>query len=449
MIELTGESSRFCDGVSRRAFLRAGFLGVAGLGLADYLALKARGASAIGPGGGKAKAVILIWMHGGPSHFETYDPKPGAPAEYRGPWQAIPSRVPGIQLGEKLPLHAEIMDRVAVLRGFTHTDGDHWSAANWMLTGYKGPNGANRAAKFPSIGSIVTRLKGANRSDMPAYVNMNDGGFGYHGASYLGVACNPLQTGKDSYGNEAPPLPSANTENFQLVGGITPERFQGRRALLQAFDTMRRDIDTTGALDGLDTFQRQAFDIILSGRARRAFELEREDPRVRDMYGPGWGEQALLARRLIEAGSTFVTVNTGYWDDHGDINKRLGDKLPRHDRMMWALVRDLDRLGMLDSTLVIAAGEFGRTPKMNAQGGRDHWPNAGSVFVAGAGVKGGQVIGATNPRGETVIDRPVGPNDFSAIFYHALGVDPATTIPNPAGRPISLLPGGAVPTGLF
>jgi hypothetical protein len=263
------------------------------------------------------------------------------------------------------------------------------------------------------------------------------------------VACNPLQTGKDSYGNEAPPLPSANTENFQLVGGITPERFRGRRALLEAFDTMRRDVDTTGALDGLDAFQRQAFDIILSGRARRAFELEREDPRIREMYGPSWGEQALLARRLIEAGSTFVTVNTGYWDDHGKIKDRLESKLPRHDRMMWALVRDLDRLGMLESTLVVAAGEFGRTPKMNGDGGRDHWPNAGSIVVAGGGVKGGQVIGATNPRGESVVDRPVGPNDFSAIFYHALGIDVATTIPNPAGRPIALLPGGAVPAGLF
>lgn len=446
MLELNGFRSRCCDGVSRRSFLRAGFLGVAGLTLSDWFRLRAQGA--IRPGAGRAKAVILIWMHGGPSHFETYDPKPEAPAEYRGPWGAIPTNVPGLTISEKLPLHARIMDRVAILRGFTHTDGDHWSAANWMLTGYRGPNGANRPAKFPSIGSIAAKLKGPNRSDMPAYVNMNDGGFGYHGASYLGVAFNPLQTGKDSYGNEAPPLPSANTENFALVLGIDPDRFEDRRGLLQAFDTMRRDVDTRGSLEGLDAFNRQAFEIILSGQARRTFQLEEEDPRTRDRYGPGWGEQALLARRLIEAGCTFVTINTGYWDDHGSLPKRLDDKLPRHDRMIWALVSDLEQRGLLDQTLVVAAGEFGRTPKMNKDAGRDHWPNAGSVLVAGAGLRSGLVIGATGPKGEQVTDGAFGPNDFSAIFYHALGLDPATTIPNPSGRPIHLLPGGEVPRGL-
>lgn len=446
MLELTGQASTFCDGVSRRSFLRTGFLGVAGLSLADLLRLRAHGA--VRPGAGRAKAVILIWMHGGASQFETYDPKPEAPEDYRGPWGAMPTALPGVQISDRLPLHAHIMDKVAILRGFAHNDGDHWSAANWMLTGYKGPNGANRPAMYPSIGSIVTRLKGANRSDMPPYVNMNDGGFGYHGASYLGVAHNPLQTGKDSYGNEAPPLPSANTDSFSLVDGIAPARFQNRRNLLQAFDSLRRDIDRTGTLEGMDQFERQAFEIILSGRARAAFDLDREDPRTRDKYGPSWGEQALLARRLIEAGSTFVTVNTGYWDDHGDLTRRLESKLPRHDRMMYALIEDLDARGMLDETLVVAAGEFGRTPKMNKDGGRDHWPAAGSVLVAGAGFRVGQVIGTTDARGERVIDRPFGPNDFSAIFYHALGLDISTTLDNPAGRPIHLLPGGEVPIEL-
>ncbi len=363
---------------------------------------------------------------------------------------AAGTNVPGITISDQLPLHAQIMDKVAVLRGFSHNDGDHWSAANWMLTGYKGPNGANRPAKFPSMGSIVSKLKGANRTDMPAYVNMNDGGFGYHGATYLGVAHNPLQTGTDSYGNEAPPLPSANTDSFTLVDGVSPDRFRDRRSLLDAFDTLRHDVDRTGTLDGMDEFEQQAFDIILSGRARRAFDLDREDPRVRDKYGPSWGEQALMARRLIEAGSTFVTVNTGYWDDHGQLTKRLESKLPRHDRMVYALIEDLDARGMLDETLVVAAGEFGRTPKMNGDGGRDHWPNAGSILVAGGGFKTGQVIGATDGRGERVTDRPFGPNDFSAIFYHALGLDINTiTIDNPAGRPIYLLPGGEVPAELI
>ncbi len=447
MLELPGGTSQFCDGVSRRAFLRAGFLGVTGLSLADLLRLKAR--AELAPKGGKAKSVILIWMHGGPSHFETYDPKTEAPSEYRGPWGSISTNVPGMRIGERLPLHAGIMDKASILRGFSHNNGDHWAAAHWLLTGYLGPNGANRPAKFPSIGSIVSKLRGPNRSDMPAYVNMNDGGFGYHGATYLGVAHNPLQTGTFSYGNEAPPLPSANTENFALVEGLSRERFLDRRGLLDAFDHTRRDIDNSGLIDGMDQFEKQAFDIILSGRARRAFDLNREDPRIRDKYGPGWGEQALLARRLIEAGVTFVTLNTGYWDDHGNLVKRLEDKLPRHDQMMSALIEDLDARGMLDETLVIAAGEFGRTPKINGNGGRDHWPNAGSILVAGGGTRPGQVVGATNPRGESVTDRPVGPNDFSAIFYHALGINPETTLENHAGRPIHLLPGGEVPSELF
>ena len=218
--------------------------------------------------------------------------------------------------------------------------------------------------------------------------------------------------------------------------------------MLHAFDNMRRDVDSSGSLDGMDSFNRQAFEIILSGKARRAFDLDQEDPRVRDKYGPSWGEQALLARRLVEAGCTFVTVNTGYWDDHGKLTKRLETKLPKHDRMIWALITDLEQRGLLDSTLVVAAGEFGRTPKMNKDAGRDHWPNAGSVLVAGAGMKVGQVIGATNDKGEHVTDGAFGPNDFSAIFYHALGIDYTTTIPNPAGRPIHLLPGGKVPSAL-
>ena len=441
MLELQGGASRCCDGVSRRSFLRAGFLGIAGLSLADLLRLRAAGAEV-----GRAKAVILIWMHGGPSHFETYDPKPGAPTEIRGPWGAIPTNVPGVTIGERLPLHAGIMDKVALLRGFTHDNGDHWAAAHWMLTGYLGPNGSNRPAKSPAIGSVVSRLRGPNRPDVPAYVNMNDGGFGYHGATYLGVAHNPLQTGSFSYGNEAPPLPSANIGSFSLTPGIDAGRLLDRRRLLRAFDTARTVTDQAA---GLDAFERQAFEIILSGRARRAFDLSLEDPRVRDLYGPGWGEQALLARRLIEAGVTFVTINTGYWDDHRNLVRGLEDKLPRHDRMIYALIRDLDQRGLLGETLVVAAGEFGRTPKVNNFGGRDHWPNAGSLLVAGAGIRGGQALGATSRKGEAVIERPVGPNDLGALIYRTLGIDIDTTLTNPAGRPIHLLPGGKVPPELI
>lgn len=445
MLDLPCGVSRCCDGVSRRSFVRAGVLGMAGFGLADLLRLRA---SAAGGGPIRAKAVILVWMHGGPSQLETYDPKPDAPSEVRGPFSSIPSNVPGLRLGDKLPLHAKMMDKVAILRGYHHGNSDHWAAAHWVLTGHVGPNGANRAAKNPSIGSVVSKLKGPNRSDVPALVNFNDGGFGYHGATYLGVAHNPLQTGDDSYGNEAQPLPATGPSSFRLPEGVDAGRFGDRRKLLQSFDNFRRDVDQEGTLDGLDAFERRAMEMVLSGRTRKAFDLADEDAATRELYGPGWGEQALLARRLVEAGVTFVTLNTGYWDDHKLITPKLENKLPRHDRMMSALINDLDRRGLLADTLVVAAGEFGRTPRINKFAGRDHWPDAGSILLAGGGIKGGTVIGATDRKGERPTEAPVSPNDLGAIIYQALGINPETVINDANDRPHALLPGGRVPEGL-
>lgn len=448
MLHVPGESHRFCDGLSRRNVLSAGFLGVVGLSLADLLRVRQAQAAA-GKKLEQASSVILFWQHGGPSQLDTFDLKPDAPAEYRGPYKAIKTNVPGIEISERMPHHAAVMDKLSIFRGFTHGNGDHFAAAHWMLSGYVGANGSDQQPRNPSMGSVASYLLGTRRAGVPAYVNINDGGFGFHGAAYLGSAFNPIRTGSFSYGNEGMQLAAVNEVSFKLIDGLSSSRVESRLSLLRQLDRIRRDVDASGNFASMDRVTQDAVDIVTSGRAREAFDLNREEARTRELYGPGWGEQALVARRLIEAGVRFVTLNTGYWDDHGNIKGALDDKLPRHDRAMGVLIQDLAQRGLLDSTLVISAGEFGRTPRINKDAGRDHWPQAQSIALAGAGYRGGQVIGATNARAEYVTDRPIGPLDLCAIIYHALGIDPGTTINNLQGRPVHLLEGGKVPAELI
>jgi hypothetical protein len=298
------------------------------------------------------------------------------------------------------------------------------------------------------MGSVASYLLGPRRAGVPAYVNINDGGFGFHGAAYLGVAYQPFRTGEFSYGNEGVQLPVARDTSFRLVDGLDEERLMDRVSLLSQFDGIRRRVADSASYAAIDRVNLQALEMLLSGRARQAFDLSREDPRIRELYGPGWGEQALLARRLIEAGARFVTLNTGYWDDHGKIQRALDNKLPRHDRAVGALIQDLADRGMLDDTLVISAGEFGRTPKINNDAGRDHWPQAQSILIAGGGFRGGQVVGETNAKAEHPISRPIGPLDVCAAVYHVLGLSKEDTIPDLSGRPMHLLPGGEVPPEL-
>jgi len=445
MLLVSGSTRRFCDGVSRRSFLAAGSLGVVGVGLPHLLrAESVRKAS--GATSGKQRSVILIWQHGGPSQLDTFDMKPDAPLEIRGPYSSIPTALPGLRVSEHLPYQARIADKTTIIRSFTHSNGDHFAAAHWILSGYVGANGSDRIPRNPSMGSIAAQLLGTKRRGVPAYVNMNDGGFGFHGAAYLGVAYNPFRTGTFSYGNEGVPLPSANTSSFELVDGLSSQRITTRVSLREKLDRLRRDVDQSPTFESMDRVTREAVDILTSGRAREAFDLSLEDERTREMYGGGWGEQALLARRLIEAGVRCVTLNTGYWDDHGNIKGALDKKMPRHDRAVGVLIHDLAQRGMLDDTLVVTAGEFGRTPKINKDRGRDHWPQAQSILFAGGGFRHGQIIGATNDKAEHPTDRPVRPNDFCAIIYHALGLDPhQATIKNLQGRPVYLLEAGAVP----
>ena len=447
MLKITGSKTRLCDGISRRRFIEVGSLGVFGLSIADLLRSEtvARNDTKRSTKTAVRRSVILIWQHGGPSQLDTFDMKPHAPSEIRGPYSSIDSNLPGLRVSELCPHQAKIMDRSTVIRSFSHGNGDHWAAAHWMLTGRLGANGSDRAPRQPSIGAVASRLLGPRRRGALASVNMNDGGFGYHGASWLGVAHNPFRYGEYSYGNEAGRLPTGDHKSFTLVDGLNRDRLMNRVSLQVQFDNLRHRIDSNRTFDQFDSVDQQALDIVLSGSARAAFDLDREDPKMRERYGPGWGEQALLARRLVEAGVRYVSLNTGYWDDHGNIKRALDDKMPRHDRAVGVLINDLAERGMLDDTLVVSAGEFGRTPKINGDAGRDHWPQAQSILFAGGGYRHGQVIGSTNSKAEYPTSRKIGVEDFCTIIYHALGLDPHDTIVNHDGRPMQLLPGGEVP----
>ncbi|HEY0980528.1 DUF1501 domain-containing protein, partial [Schlesneria sp.] len=276
-----------------------------------------------------------------------------------------------------------------------------------------------------------------------------DGGFGFNGGAWLGVAHNPFRYGEFSYGDEAGRLPSGDHRSFALVDGLTADALNDRIGLQKQLDSLRRKFDQNSTFRQLDQVDQQALDILLSGRTREAFDVSKEDAKTRERYGDGWGEQALVARRLIEAGSRFVTLNTGYWDDHGHLKNGLDYKMPRHDRAVGVLIQDLAERGMLEDTLVVSAGEFGRTPVINRDAGRDHWPQAQSILIAGGGYRHGQIIGSTDAKAAYPTSRPVGVEDFCAIIYNALGLSANDTIIDHTGRPMHLLPSGEVPKELL
>ncbi len=443
MLELTGRSSRSCDGRSRRDFLKAGFLGLSGLGLADALRAEAR-AKADGGAAPRDLSVILVWLDGGPPQHETYDPKPEAAAEFRGPLGAMSTSVPGISISELLPYHARMMDKMSIIRSMHHNTGDHFAAAHWMLTGYHGSTASNLAPQYPSVGSIISKLKGAKAPGMPAYVglpNTHSVGLapGYHGGAYLGVANNPFSADGD------PNSDTYKVPNLTMPGAIDASRFDGRRGLLNAFDGARRDVDASGLMEGLDRFSQEAYTMVSGPAARAAFDIRKESPRLRDRYGRHtWGQSALMARRLVEAGVRFVTLTFGGWDYHSSLEVGMKRVLPVLDKAVGSLVDDLSLRGMLESTVVLVMGEFGRGPRIN-QGlpndkvpGRDHWGEVMSVLVAGGGFAQGHLIGASNARGEVPKDCPVTPQDLIVTLYRQMGIDPELSFNNRAGRPISI-----------
>ncbi len=434
----------------RRSFLKAGILGTAGLTLADLLRSEAR-ADRASTGSGRLPSAIILWMRGGPSHIDMWDPKPAAPVEYRGEFGVQPSKVPGILLSDMLPLCGRIMDRWSIVRSLYHTDAGHSSGDQICFTGYPaGPNPDENV--HPSCGSIVSRQLGHLTPGLPAYVmipRMVPG----TGPAYLGVAHKPFETGADPAA--AGPF---RVPNFNMPQGLTVERLGERRRLLGSFDQLRREVDATGQMSALDRFNQKAWDILTSPAARDAFDLDREPHAVRERYGflpafdpkaanrcgaPAWSQRVLLARRLIEAGVRLVTVDLRWWDTHvkGFESLRLGF-LPRFDRAYSALIEDLDARGLLASTLVIAWGEFGRTPRVNNDAGRDHYPNVFSAALAGGPVQGGRVVGSSDEKGAFPKANPKTPQDVLATLYHHLGVDPEEQYLNNAGRPISVLPSG-------
>lgn len=435
MLRISGRSIRTCEGVSRRNFLQVGSLAVGGLTLPNLLRAQEQAAAAGQPV--KKKAVILIWQAGGPAHQDTYDLKPDAPAEFRGEFRPIATNVPGIDISEHLPLQAKIMDKLAVVRSVHHTNAGHGMGSQWMLTGWE-PTIEINDNIFPSTGSIVSRLKGANDPGLPAYVNLpRMVGFGK--AAYLGASYNPFSPDSD------PNSDGFKVRNLKLPGRVNAERLQKRRNLLSTLDTIRRDIDRKGDIEGLDTFYREGIEMVTNDKAMRAFDIKKEDEKLREKYGRNdLGQSCLLARRLVEAGVTFVTVQAGGgWDTHGDNFKQLKDKLlPNYDRAVWALVNDLHERGLQDDVLLIAMGEFGRTPRINSGVGRDHWPQAMSVLYAGGGLNMGQVIGATNGKAEYPISNPQTPGCVLSTMYHFLGVNHKHVFYDHAKRPMAVLAEG-------
>jgi len=444
-----GKTKGYCDGLSRRSFLQLGVAGMASLGLPQILQAKHQAMEHTGTR--KDTSVILIWLDGGPSHLDTYDMKPEAPVEYRGLWKPIRTKVPGFQITELFPKQARVADKFSMVRSLHVDSGDHFSGGHRMLTTKDlGVGGANTAGKFPSLGSIVAKEIGPRKKGMPAYAAVPYAASiglvpGYFGANFLGTQFNPMQPGGD------PNAPTYHVQNLNLASGLTLERLADRRTLVSHLDQAQRSLDSLSEVRSMDQFSQEAFEFITGPAARKAFDLNTEDPRLRDRYGRhNWGQSTLLARRLVEAGSTFVTVHYGGWDHHWDLKKGYESLLPQVDSAVATLLEDLDQRGLLDTTLVMLCGEFSRTPKMNDGGnggaagsmgtpGRDHWGDAMFCLMGGGGVKGGRIIGATDRLGTRPVERPVTPSNIHATVYQVLGMNLELELYDQLNRPLRVL----------
>ena len=430
MLTLYGSSARFCDGQSRRSFIKAGFLGAAGLSLADILGLQAR-ARAAGRTPRKT-SVIFVELAGGPTQFETYDPKPKAPVEYRGPFGVVQTKIPGVIYSEMMTEQAKIADKLAIVRSIHHRHNSHDPSSHLSQTGYykTGPKGGPN--QMPCFGSVIAKVRGPNARSLPAYVSvpsiMRNGQ-----SAYLGQAFNPFETVGD------PNDPNFYVRNLKLAGSLSIDRLGDRRQLLSTLDARRRLHDLEGAAQAVEEFSHQAFELVHGSQARQAFDMSREPASLRERYGPNtFGQSMLLARRLVEAGVTCVTVRSTGWDDHTQIATRLRQREPDFDRGMAVLVEDIHERGLQDDVLVVAMGEFGRTPRVNQNAGRDHWGALMSVVLAGGGLKTG-IVGASNPKGEVPSDAPYRPENILAMIYRHLAIDPTLTFEDHSGRPRFLL----------
>jgi hypothetical protein len=441
-----------CTGpVNRRTFLRAGALALGGLTLPDLLA--ARAATSPGP---PDTSVILFWMWGGPSHLETYDLKPDAPPEYRGPFRPIRTTVPGLDICELFPKQARLGHRLSLVRSLHHTMASHNDGSIEVLTG-KTPTTADPTStahsEHPDFGMVASKLRGLRSDGLPQYVGIPRQPFMTRPV-YLGLGHQGFEAGN-------PSLPSYLPPGRGLVGGVTPSRLDDRRRILGAFDQLRREIDRNGMLEGTDQVRTAALQTLTSPAMGRAFDLGKEDPRLRDRYGRHlWGQSCLLARRLVEAGSSVVTIDAltpdftspvfFSWDDHAnaggqkdwDLAKGMRWRAPFLDQALSALIEDIYDRGLDRKVLIVALGEFGRTPRLTERAGclgRDHWPDALCALVSGGGLRMGQVVGSTTAKGEHPKDRPLTPKDLLATIYQHLGIDPRYSFKDLSGRPIPIL----------
>lgn len=448
---------------SRRNALKLGVAGIAGLSLPELLRQRA----VAGPAHDRsARSVILLWMTGGPSQIDTWDPKPLRPPENRGPFGVISTKLPGVQICEHLPKQAAMLDRFTLIRSVDATKSNHEPNMVFQTANLEAEPRINPESKdYPAIGSVVAKHRGANQPGMPPYVGFYRSPSHIAFAGALGQRFNPLQGNDaarlpiyDLVGNDTGQMTAAKM--FELSRGLDFDRLSSRRQLLTQLDSMRRDIDTGGTMEAMDAYQQQAVEMLVGQQARDAFDISRESQSVRDRYGSHlWCQQALLARRLVESGVAFVTIDLSYhtasgtWDNHGDnvppyggISRGLGPLLPLFDHLLTTLVSDLEERGLLDDTLVIAMGEFGRTPRIGTQGstdGRDHWPVVMSMAMAGGGMRHGQVIGATEADGGSILVRPVTPGDLAATIYRHFGIPLDTTYIDPKGRPRFVIENGA------
>ncbi len=436
-ISLSHRRSTLCNGVSRRDFLRIGALAPLGLSLADLLSCRALAGSAAP----RAKSVLLVFLGGGISHHDTFDLKPDAVEEIRGKYRGIPSSVPGLHVGELLPRMAKVMNKVCLVRSGTHENDHHETATNWVLSGRFG----SPFGDFPSMGAVVAHETGFSGLVPP----------------YVAVPRNPAFTwelGKSAWLGgryESFKCGDPNAKEFK-VRDLTPSAalssssVDRRRTLLEAVDNLSARVKGNDQIATYDEFQQKAAQMVLAPAAQAAFDIGKESEKQRDEYGrTEFGQSCLMARRLIEGGVKFVTVNFGGWDHHAKIFENLDKKLPVFDQGLAALITDLEQRGLMKDTLLLVMGEFGRTPKVNKDAGRDHWGRAGSMIFAGAGVTPGKIIGATDRDGAFVTERPVRPADVACTVYEALGINPRKELRTPEGRPVAILDQGSTVDELF
>jgi len=444
MFDVVTRWNRDCTGLSRRDVLRIGTLGFTGLTLADALRLEAA-ANSPTPNAQRptpsAHSCIFLWLAGGPSHLETFDPKPDAPSEIRGQFSTIPA-ANGTRFGELLPLLAKQADQFSVIRSLTHSDNDHDHAQRQMQSGYRFDVGL----AYPSYGSVVGRELGEKRAGLPPYMLFSGRGSGAEGPGYLGAAYQPFAIAGD------PSNPGFTIRDVTPPGKVSADRLDRRRRMISALDEFQRTAEAKAPLAGtLEQFVGKAYGLITSPAAKRAFNLAEEKDALRDRYGRNiLGQSCLLARRLIEAGVRFVTIPNGGWDTHENhFDQVKRDLQPRLDQAYSALLADLKDRALLDSTLVLCTGEFGRTPRVNPKAGRDHWPSVFSACIGGGGVKTGMVVGASDETASFPVERPVKVEDLAATIYHAVGVDAHKEYMTPQGRPAPIVYGGSAVSELF